>query len=128
MEIKRSQDCGNSPKNQLVENLTIALLTGKLQTQSEIVTDDSEWTIVGGKSLSGRKAMLVEMEAVRGRSILKLSIDHAITHGKAGAVNGEGQYESSKEGFCFVFEFANIKGTTLRQITSYQLPMVMVNI
>lgn len=40
MEIVRSQDCGNSPKNQLVEAPTIALLTGEFQTQSDTVTED----------------------------------------------------------------------------------------
>ncbi len=123
MEIVRSQDCGNSPKNQLVLNLTIALLTGEFQTPSDTVTEDVQWNIVGVKSLSGWKAILAEMETIRTRSILKLSIEHAITHGKAGAVNGEVQYEDGNEGFCFVFEFASIKGTSIRHINSYQLGM-----
>lgn len=122
MEIVRINDCGNSPKNQLVESLTIALLTGALQIQSDIVTEDAQWNIVGGKVLYGREAILAEMETIHSSSILKLSVEHAISHGKAGAVNGEIQYETAKEGFCFFFEFASIKGTSICQITSYQLP------
>ena len=123
MEIVRSQDCGNSPKNQLVENLAIALLTNELIKQPDLVTEDVQWSIVGGKSLHGRKAILNELEAIRSHSILKLTVVHAITHGKTGAVNGEVQYGSSSEGFCFVLEFANTKGTCVRQITSYHLAM-----
>ena len=121
MEIVRSQDCGNSPKNQLVENLAIALLTNELKKRSDYVTEDVQWNRVGGKSLEGRKAILKELEVMHNRSILKLTVVHAITHGKAGAVNGEVQYGSSTEGFCFVFEFANARGTAVRQITSYHL-------
>lgn len=122
-EIIRSQDCGNSPKNQLVENLSIALLTNELKNQSDLVTEDVKWNKVGGKSLHGREVILNELDTISGHSILKLIVVHAITHGKSGAVNGEVQYESSTEGFCFVFEFANAKGKSVRQITSYHIAM-----
>lgn len=122
-KIVRSPDCGNSPKNQLAETLAIALLTNELETQSDLVTEDVQWNIVGEKSIYGRKAVLHEQEAIRSRPILKLTVIHAITHGKSGAVNGEVQYESSTEGFCFVLDFANAKGTCVRQITSYHVPM-----
>jgi len=85
MEIVRSQDCGNSPKDQLVEAPTIALLTGELRKDSDIVTEVVQWNIVGVKSLSGRIAIQAEIETIRSRSILKLSVEHAITQGKAGA-------------------------------------------
>ncbi len=123
MEIIRSQSCGNSPKNQLVENLTIALFTGELQSQLELVTDDVQWNNVGVNSLCGQQALLLELETIRRRVIRKLTIGHAISHGKAGAVQGEIQYETTKEGFCFFYEFANIKGTSVRLITSYQLTL-----
>lgn len=121
MEIEKISDCGNSPKNQLVEDLTIALITGQLQLHTDLVIKDVQWTMVGEKALFGRAAVMAEMETIQSRSILKVKIDHAITHGKAGAVHGEVWYEGTREGFCFFYEFANIKGTSVRQITSYQL-------
>ncbi len=121
MELVRSQDCGNSPKNQLAENLAIALLTSELETVSTLVTEDAQWNIVGGNFLSGQAAISTELEAMGNRPISKLTVLHAITHGKSGAVNGEVQYGDTAEGFCFIFGFANTKGTSVRQITSYHV-------
>ncbi len=119
MEIIRTADCGNSPKNQLAETLTIALLTSDLRPHAAIIAEDAQWHQADGTTLSGRDALLKEMERTRSRSIVTLTVTHAITHGKVGAVNGEIHYEDSKEGFCFMLAFSNTKGTRVRQITSY---------
>ncbi|MDJ0755298.1 MAG: nuclear transport factor 2 family protein [Ardenticatenaceae bacterium] len=116
-KIIRSKDCGNSPKNQLVEDLAVALLSGDLQTASALTTEDVQWHTADGNALHGREALLEEVDKTR--SFLQLTVLHAVTHGRSGAVNGEIQTKRSAEGFCFVFEFANIKGTSVRQITAY---------
>lgn len=89
-KIIRSKDCGNSPKNQLVEDLTVALLTHDLQTAAALTTEDVQWHLANGKSIHGREAVLKEAENVR--SIQKLTVLHALTHGKSGAVNGNAAY------------------------------------
>jgi hypothetical protein len=121
MRILRSKDCGNSPKNQLVENLAVALSTGDRRTVSELVTDDVRWSIVGADVFHGREAALQELERVNGDSIVELTVEHVVTHGKSGAVNGTIKYRSRTRAFCDVFEFGNAKGTSVSQITSYRI-------
>ncbi|MBN1315770.1 MAG: hypothetical protein JXA42_09890 [Anaerolineales bacterium] len=57
MNIVQSADCGNSPKNRLVENPAVALSIGDYLTVSSLATDDVLWRIVGEKS-QGREAVL----------------------------------------------------------------------
>ncbi len=87
-KVIRSADCGNSPKNRLVENLAVALATGDLRAVSGLVAGDVEWTVVGGGVFRGREAVLQALERVGGDSILKLIVRHVVTHGKSGAVDG----------------------------------------
>lgn len=120
-KIVRSRDCGNSPKNLLIENLAVALVTGDRRTAASLLTADVQWNIVGGKVLSGREAVLQELEDVNSKSIVQLTVWHAVTHGKAGAVNGLVQFRETTQGFCDVFEFSSAKGTSVSQITSYRI-------
>jgi hypothetical protein len=120
-KVVRSQDCGNSPKNQLVENLTVALATGDHPTVAGLVTDDVQWRIIGGEVLHGREAVLRALQDVNGKSIAQLTVSHVVTHGKAGAVNGAVWFRDATREFCDVFEFGNAKGTSVSQITSYRI-------
>jgi hypothetical protein len=120
-KIVRSKDCGNSPKNQLVENLAVALATGDRRTAASLVTDDVQWNIVGGEVLSGRETVLRALLDVNGKAIVQLTVLHVVTHGKAGAVNGTVQFRDTEQGFCDVFEFSNAKATNVSQITSYRI-------
>lgn len=119
--IERSQDCGNSPKKQLVEDLTVAISNGDSQTASRLVTGDAQWKIVGGEVLDGREAILQAIGSIDSNSILRLTIWHVLSHGKTGAANGTILYQNSERNFCHVFEFANAKGISIRAITSYQI-------
>ena len=85
------------------------------------MTDDIQWEVVGGEVFQGRQAVLQALEQVDGSSILELSIWHVVTHGRSGAVNGTIQYAGAVRGFCDVFEFGCAKGTSVCQITSYQV-------
>lgn len=55
--VVRSGDCGNSPKNQLVENLAVALSLPDSSVVSDLVSDDAHWTIAGGRTWQGRDAI-----------------------------------------------------------------------
>lgn len=120
-KIVRSKDCGNSPKNPLVENLAVALSTGDHRMVSELVTDDVQWSIVGGKVLRGREAVLQALSKVACVPIATLTVLHVVTHGRSGAVNGKVQHSAGGVGFCDVFEFSTPKGTNVSRITSYRL-------
>jgi hypothetical protein len=120
MKVVRSKDCGNSPKNQLVENLAVALATGDTATATKLVTDDVEWSIVGAEELHGRDAIVVVLERA-GTKGSKLTVAHVLSHGKVGAVNGVVEHKSRVTHFCDMFEFANAKGTSIARITSYRI-------
>ena len=80
-KIMRSKDRGNSPKNQLVENLAIALAMSDVRTIADLVADDVQWNIVGGKVFHGRETVLQVLEQMKDDSILVLTVCHVITHG-----------------------------------------------
>lgn len=117
--IERSDDCGNSPKNKLVEDLAVALLTRDTKVVSDLVTNDVEWSVAGGKTITGREAVLGSLDTVNEPVIEELVVFHAVTHGKAGAVNGKVRARSGSADFCHVFEFSSAKGTAVKGITSF---------
>ena len=49
-----SEDCGNSPKNIFVQDLTIALTKRDSKFILDNVTDDIRWNIVGDKLIEGK--------------------------------------------------------------------------
>lgn len=120
-KIERSEMCGNSPKNQRVEDLAVALATADRRVVSELVTNEAQWRIVGGGVVRGREAILQALEMINGDSFVKMIVEHVLTHGKSGAVNGTICYQAKTRSFCDIFEFSNAKGTAVSQITSYQI-------
>jgi ketosteroid isomerase-like protein len=117
-KIMRSKDCGNSPKNKFIENLEISIATGDVEFLLASVTDDVHWNIAGGKPVRGKDALA---EAIRNNSeVTKITINHVVSHGRAGSVNGARKHRNGKTyDFCSVYEFSNAKGTSVREITSY---------
>jgi len=120
-KIVRSKDCGNSPKNQLVENLAVALVMGDHRTVSQLVTDNIYWSIIGNEAIKGRGAVLQALPVVNDTPEATLTVLHVVTHGKAGAVNGTFQHPAGSMSFCEVFEFSNAKGTSVSRISSYRI-------
>jgi hypothetical protein len=120
-KVVRSEDCGNSPKNALVEALAIALALADVAEVRARVTDDVERAHAGGETVRGKDALAAAVRAGQ-RRVAKLTIDQVCTHGRAGAVNGTIEYRSGATiEFCQVFTFANTKGTAVSRITSYQI-------
>lgn len=120
MKIVRSKDCGNSPKNQLAENLSVALATGDAVTLAGLLTDEAEWRILGVGELRGRDAIVGALArmGIRGST---LTVTHVVSHGRAGAVNGVVERRDGNTHFCDVLEFANAKATSIARITSYRI-------
>jgi len=122
IEVIRSADCGNSPKNALVESLTIALLKRDAGAVLANVTGDVEWRIAGGPVLRGRDAVVRALREDAKDGIASIRIDHALTHGRAGAVSGRVTFRGGRGfEFCDVHELSNAKGTSVSRITSYRI-------
>jgi len=123
-KIIESDDCGNSPKNQLLQRLTIAIATGATRAALDSVTDDIHWTMAGQPPIDGKAAFADALTQTIKRSVRELTIAHVVNHGKAGAVNGTSNLTNGQtRAFCNMFAFSTTKGTAVKAITSYVVEM-----
>jgi len=124
-DIMRSEDCGNSPKNQLVQEISIALATHATDFLYDYVAEDLRWKVVGRGALQ-QKTELGDFLDKKGRQAFdSLTIHHVMTHGKAGAVNGTLVLDDGEtREFCDVYEFTSASGKQVQAITSYWVDIV----
>lgn len=120
-KVIRRADCGNSPKNLLVEALAIALETSNSTRVGKLVSDDVRWLRVGhGAVIDGKESVRLELSAPERQSPLTVTIEHVLSHGKSGACSGTVTLAAdSTSAFCHVFEFASAKGDRVAAITSF---------
>lgn len=117
-----AEDCGNSPKNTFVQELTVAFAKGDLTSIIKRISDDFIWTLVGSETITGQENV-VEWVGKSEKTAL-LQIDHIATHGKTGVVDGTLHLASGKTlAFCDVYEFANAKGESVKAIKSYRIEL-----
>ena len=115
-----SEDCGNSPKNIFVQELTIALGSGDVSSVLNRVTDDIRWNIVGERVIQGKDHLAEALE--KENKVVELTVHHIATHGRAGAVDGRMKFKSGKtHAFCNIYEFSNAKGIAIKEIISYRI-------
>lgn len=114
------EDCGNSPKNRFVQDLTIAFARRDIPYILDSVSGDICWIKPGEKTLQGKEdltAMLEKLDRVE-----EIVVYHAFTHGKTGAVNGMMRLENGQTiAFCDVYVFSNARGTSVSEVTAYQV-------
>ena len=114
------EDCGNSPKNLFVQDLTVAFVKGDARYLLKKVTADVRWNILGDQVIQGGDHFADMLEERKRDRATELTILHIATHGKAGAADGRIRFKNGKIlAFCNVYEFINTKGTSVREITSY---------
>lgn len=120
MKVIRSADCGNSPKNLLVQSLAAAIETGNASSFSRCVSDDVVWAVPGRRSFQGKATALAYLKTRKPGSGTRVLIRHAISHGRSGAGNGDVSLESGlSRGFCHVIEFSSARGDRISGIFSY---------
>jgi hypothetical protein len=114
------EDCGNSPKNLFLVKLTTAFAKSDVDYILSNVTEDIRWNIVGDQLIEGKDDFAEALKRLKASKLEQVTIQHTVTHGKAGAVDG---VTKSKNGliyaFCDVYEFGNTKGTNVKEITSF---------
>lgn len=122
-KIQRSQDCGNSPKNLLLQELTIAIAIADEARILALLTTDVQWNPITSKPVSGAQAVCRAL--LRYGPATSLTIGRVISHGRSGAVDGVVVFgdESKKRAFCHVYEFGNPKGVDISGITTYSIAM-----
>ena len=117
--ITRSGMCGNSPKNQLVEELAIALIMGDQEKVKQWLTEQATIRLIGDSSFTNGHADAAAVDDVK-----QITIEHAISHGKIGAASGTW---STGDGSTFAFsdqyEFSSAKGTQVSSVACYRIPV-----
>lgn len=120
LEIISTTDCGNSPKAQLLKDWNIAFAKGDTGFLLEKVTEDINWQLVGDRQIEGKIDFAAALQKMKTTKAVKLRIDHVITHGKAGSVNGMLLLEDGKRyAFCDVYTFKNARAKQIKAIASY---------
>jgi hypothetical protein len=118
-ELQLNKNCGNSPKNQLLQELTVAMALADVERLSDLVTADVQWTQMGRMPVSGSQSVCRALARLGRATALK--IDHVISHGSSGAVDGVVVFRRKRRAFCHVFDFASAKGTGVSGITTYSI-------
>lgn len=114
------EDCGNSPKNILLQQFTIAIARRDTKFILDTIADPIRWNIVGDRLIEGREDLAEFLRQLKSNKVTLLTIHHIASHGKAGAVDGMQKLDSGETlAFCNVYEFGNTKGTLVSDITSY---------
>lgn len=119
MKIIRSADCGNSPKNQLLETVAIALATCDWEEIADVVKEEITWEKVGDQVVQGAEELRIMLEGAKPCN--EITIEHVVSHGRAGAVNGIAVYGAKQNPFCHMFEFGNTKGTSVKSVKTYTI-------
>ena len=115
-----SEDCGNSPKNILIQQATIAIAKRDVKFIHDSATENIRWNIVGDQLIAGKENLTEFLKQLKNDKVASLTIHHIASHGKAGAVDGEQKLQTGEMlAFCNVYEFGNTKGSLLSEITSF---------
>lgn len=112
-----SADCGNSPKNTLLQDIAIAFAKRDADFLSDHVTDGVCWDVVGTPVVEGFAGLIQALKQTD--DVTQLTIEHVMSHGRVGAVNGTAQRGRKVDEFCHVFQFANAKAERVKSIRSY---------
>lgn len=120
MKIIISPTCNNSPKNQQLLDLTIGFSDYNLEAIEEFLDENIQWTLLGESPIVGRDFFLEELNKHSENPAIQITIHHAITHGKSGAVNGEMvMKDGNRFAFADFYEFTSASAKKVAEIKSY---------
>jgi len=119
MKVIRSSDCGNSPKQKLLEDMSVALAGADAGLIDSLAVPELVWLHVGKKPVEGQDAVLSAIR--KSGPATEVAIERVVSHGRAGAVNGIITRGSKRAAFCHMFEFNNTKCTYVKSISTYSV-------
>ena len=119
MKVIRSSGCGNSPKQKLVEDMSVALAGADVGIMASLAVPELVWLHIGKKPIEGQNAVLSAIR--KSGPATEVAIDRVVSHGRAGAVNGIITRSGKHTAFCHMFEFKNAKGTHVKSISTYSI-------
>jgi hypothetical protein len=119
-KVIKSRDCGNSPRNLLVQALAIAIESANASAFARCVADDVIWALPGRRSFDGKAACLAYLKTRKPHLPKLVKVRRALSHGRAGAADGTLTSDPGlTHGFCHVINFATVKGDRISAISSY---------
>ena len=120
VKIVKSKGCGNSPKNLLVQSLAVAIEMVDQTGFAACVSDEVCWLHPGRPIIKGASGASSQLRSQQSRVPAEIEVEHAISHGRAGAANGTVIFASGeKVRFCHFIEFTSIKGDRIGKISSF---------
>lgn len=104
MEITIPEDCGNSPRMEIVSQVSVEWAERKTDALHARLADGFQWTFVGaGDDPSGHTGGAIPDLPGAVESIEILT---AISHGKTAACEGIMHIENKRVDFCHIFRFS----------------------
>ena len=122
IKVECAENCGNSPKKELLKELSIAFAANDIDFCMNWMTDDVVWDIIGNKRIQGKVAFENELDQMKkDREVQQIRIENIITHGNTGSVNGTLILDDKQSvAFCDVYNFRGFgKNSKIKFITSY---------
>ena len=120
IKIVKSKDCGNSPKNLLVQSLALAIEKVDQAEFAACVGDDICWVYPGRPLAKGASDASSQLRSQQSRVPTEIEVEHAISHGRVGAASGTVIFASGEKlRFCHFIEFTSIKGDRIGKVSSF---------
>ena len=114
-EIRRSSDCGNSPKNARAEEIALALM-GVGALEEALIAEAASWDRPSG-AVTGR-AEITAAAAAETADLIR--VEQVVTHGRAGSVSGRVTRDGSTRLFCHVIRFTSASAKQIAQLVSFE--------
>ncbi|MEZ5769661.1 MAG: hypothetical protein R3D80_19915 [Paracoccaceae bacterium] len=118
-EVRRSADCGSSPKNARAEGIALALM-GVGALPAEMLAEAASWDRPGG-AVTGRAAILGAVAGTAPADLIR--VEQVVTHGRAGSVSGRVTRGSETRAFCHVIRFTTAAAREIAQLVSFEHPL-----
>ena len=100
------KDCGNSPKNQFLQKLSVAFTEVDADFLLDIIAEEIRWNIIGEKIVQGKADFIEAFDQLKKCEIEELTILHALSHGKVGVTHGTKKMSYGELiAYCDVYEF-----------------------
>ena len=83
MKVIRSSGCGNSPKQKLVEDMSVALAGADVGIMASLAVPELVWLHIGKKPIEGQDAVLSAIR--KSGPATEVAVDRVVSHRRAGA-------------------------------------------
>ena len=123
LKVHCAENCGNSPKKELLRDITIALAKKEIDRWMEWMHEDVLWEIVGNQQVQGKGEMEKMLQSWNDKKITELQIHNIITHGNTASLNATIIFKDrTRLDYCDVYNFAGFgKKAKIKKILSYMI-------